>query len=257
MWKLKSKAFAQVAVNVRPSSGANLPLQDLLLNANARESINQRQCKLDILWNLKVLGSFLLCSIYMYDSPANVFLNSLALCFSLILLTLVCLTFQSLSFAGCGKAWHSLGADIDWCTREQSSVQCTLSPALQTSWSVRRTGFNQSGQPIQNQESETQVCVKQARLIRLSVASKSMLAEPADFDFYGPSGFHHSPLTNLKWNNVPRKQNLWQHLNYSFSLNSNTQAFFVICTEVFFKHQSEMWNQCFLKRTKYKILSTQ
>ena len=51
---------------------------------------------------------------------------------------------------------------------------------------------------IQNQESETQVCVKQARLIRLSVASKSMLAEPADFDFYGPSGFHHSPLTNLK-----------------------------------------------------------
>ena len=74
---------------MRPSSGANLPLQDLLLNANARESINQRQCKLDILWNLKVLGSFLLCSIYMYDSPANVFLNSLALCFSLILLTLV------------------------------------------------------------------------------------------------------------------------------------------------------------------------
>ena len=124
------------------------------------------QCKLDILWNLKSWDPFYYVPyiyIYIYDSPANVFLNSLALCFSLILLTLVCLTFQSLSFAGCGKAWHSLGADIDWCTREQSSVQCTLSPALATSWSVRRTGFNQSGQPIQNQESETQVCVKQAR----------------------------------------------------------------------------------------------
>ena len=163
MWKLKSKAFAQVAVNVRPSSGANMPLQTLLLNANA----NAMPMQIGHLMEPKVLGSFLLCSIYIYiwftckcvlELTGSLFLTHLAhSC------PAVCLTFQSLSFAGCGKAWHSLGADIDWCTREQSSVQCTLSPALATSWSVRRTGFNQSGQPIQNQESETQVCVKQAR----------------------------------------------------------------------------------------------
>ena len=100
---------------------------------------------------------------HMYESPANVFLNSLALCFSLILLTLV-LPSVSLFKVSVLQVVEKRGTHS-----ELTSTGVHGSSPVSSVLSRRRLqpadlcGQQVLTSLIQNQESETQVCVKQAR----------------------------------------------------------------------------------------------
>ena len=64
------------------------------------------------------------------------------------------------------RLWKSVALTRSWHRLVYTgAVQCPVYSLAGASNQLicAPTGFNQSGQPIQNQESETQVCVKQAR----------------------------------------------------------------------------------------------